>query len=185
MSVARATAIGTRPSVASAIQSIVVTYDTANLRHALASYPARIKAQREVVQQARREHRDAEQLRAELEAELLLALSIETDDKGKTRFSNAEARAAELLRRKAADPAYAAAAAAVTRAEAALNEAQDTLSMRLDEYQSARVAARLIAAEMSALSEIIDMEDPALLEEVKPGGAVAVESPGPQAGGGK
>ncbi len=186
MSVARATAIGTRPSVAAvaaAVQSITAAYDTASLRHALASYPGRIKAQRELVQRARHEHQNAEQRRAELEAELLLAISVETDDKGKTRFSNAEVRAAELLRRKAADPAYAAAAAAVSRAEAALLEAQDTLSLRLDEYQSARIAARLIAAEMSALSEIIDLEDH---EEVEPAGVLAVEFPArPQAGGGK
>lgn len=137
----------------------VEAYDTTGLRHALASHPGRIKAQRELVQQARRDHQMAEQRRAELEAEFLLAISVETDDKGKARFSNAEVRAAELVRRKAADPAYAAAAAAVTRAETALVESQDVLLMRLDEYQSARVAARLIAAEMSALSEIIDLYD--------------------------
>lgn len=184
-SMARDSATGTRPTVsavASAIQSITAAYDTANLRHALASYPTRIKAQRDLAQRARREHQNAEQSRAELEAELLLAVSVETDDKGKARFTNAEARAAELLRRKAAHPAYAATAAAVTRAEAALVEAQDTLSLRLDEYQSARIVARLIAAEMSALSEIIDLEDRV---EVELAGVMATEFPRARAGRGK
>ena len=145
------------PRAAAAIDEILTVYDTENLRHSLAAYPARIKAQRNVVNQARKALKDAELSRAECEAELLLTLGTETDDKGKPKYSNAEQRAAALLRRKSTDPNYLDAASAVTVAEAEATEAQDTLQMLLDEYQSARMVARLISAEMSVISELADV----------------------------
>lgn len=145
------------PNTAQAINSLLTAYDTENLRHSLMAYPARIKAQREAVNQTRRLLKDAELNRATGEAELLLAIGIETDEKGKLRYSNAEARAAELLRRKAMDPSYQDVAFEVSAIEAELTEAQDTLQMLLDEYQSARMVARLISAEMSVISELAEV----------------------------
>ncbi len=167
-----------RPQTVSAINSVIAAYDTENLRHALLTYPARIKAQRDAVNIARKAWKDAELQRATLEAELLLAVSVETDDKGKAKFSNAEVRAAELLRRKGTDPAYLETLALVSEAESELNEAQDTLQMLLDEYQSARIAARLISAELSVLSELIDVGE---AEEVSAQGAMQIEFPGDSA----
>ncbi len=140
-----------------AANQILTAYNTENLRHSLMTYPARIKSQRDEVNQARREYKDAELNRATGEAELLLAIGAETDEKGKLRYSNAEARAAELLRRKATDGAYQDVAFEVSSIEAELAEAQDALQMLLDEYQSARMVARLIAAEMSVISELADI----------------------------
>jgi hypothetical protein len=145
------------PNTVEAINSLLAAYNTENLRHSLMAYPGRIKAQREAVYQARKAWEDAELERSTVEAELLLTISSETDERGKAKFSNAEQRSAELLRRKAADPRYLEAAEKATTAKDALNEAQDTLQMLLDEYQSARIAARLIAAEMSVISEIAEV----------------------------
>lgn len=162
------------PNTASAINQILTAYDTENLRHALATYPQRIKDQRDAVGIARKAWKDAELQRATLEAEMLLLIGIETDEKGKTRYTNAEARAAELLRRKGTDSAYLETLSLVSDMEAELTEAQDTLTMLLDEYQSARIAARLIAAEMSVLSELIDVGE---REEVSAEGAVQLDIP--------
>lgn len=145
------------PSAVAAINELLAAYNTENLRHSLMAYPARIKAQREVVNQTRRLLKDAELNRATGEAELLLAIGIETDEKGKPRYSNAEARAAELLRRKATDAQYQDVAYEVSTIEAELTEAQDALQMLLDEYQSARMVARLISAEMSVISELAEV----------------------------
>lgn len=161
-------------STLAAINSVISAYDSENLRHALATYPQRIKRQREAVQQARTEYRRAEQSRAEAEASLVLAISIDTDERGKAKYPNAEARSAALAQCKRDDPDYADAADTAAKAEADLTEAQDALTMLLDEYQSARIAARLIAAEMSVLSELIDVGE---REEVSAEGAVKVEIP--------
>jgi len=145
------------PNTVEAINSLLTAYNTENLRHSLMAYPARIKKQREEVYQARKAWEDAEMERSTVEAELLLAISTETDEKGKTKFSNAEQRAAELQRRKAVAPSYLAAAEKATAAKDALSEAQDILQMLLDEYQSARMVARLISAEMSVISELAEI----------------------------
>ena len=143
---------------AGAANQILAAYDTENLRHSLAQYPRRIYDARQAVNQARKAWKDAELDRATIEAELLLAIGMETDDRGKAKYSNAEQRAAELTRRKATDPRYLDAAAKVAEAETELNEAQDHLQMLLDEYQAARIVARLLAAEISMIGELSDVE---------------------------
>lgn len=145
------------PNTAETINALLTAYNTENLRHSLMAYPARIKAQRETVYQTRKTWEDAELERSTVEAEILLAISTETDEKGKAKYTNAEQRSAELLRRKASDPRYLAAAEKAAIAKDALNEAQDTLQMLLDEYQSARMVARLISAEMSVISELAEI----------------------------
>lgn len=142
-----------------AAATILDSYNTENLRHSLFEYPSRIRAAKQAVNQARKALKDAELERATVEAELILAISTETDEKGKTRFSNAEARAAELLRRKATDPRYIEADRKVSQAEAEFTEASDALQQLLDEYQSLRYAARLVVAELSVLSELADLDE--------------------------
>lgn len=174
-----------KPATTAAINAIGTAYGTDALRHNLAAYPARIKKQRDAVAQARKTYRDAEQSRAEREAEMILGIATATDEKGKPAFSNAEARAAALTSMKGGKPftigacpdgyQYQDALTALQVAENALTEAQDSLQMLLDEYQSARIAARLIAAEMSALSEIIDVSE---REEVSVKGALQLEIAG-------
>lgn len=153
---------------AQAINELLTAYDTENLRHSLMAYPTRIKAQRDVVQQARKALKDAELERATLEAEMLLLVGNETDEKGKARFSNAEQRAAELLRRKSTNSWYQDAASVVADCEAALTEAQDTLQMLLDEYVSSRIVGRIISAEMSLVSELADFGE--IEEDLASGG---------------
>jgi len=138
-------------------EAILAAYNTENLRASLERYPQRIFDARQAVNQARRTLKDAEMERDAMEAELVLLISIETDEKGKPKFSNQQTRDAELMRRKAKAVGYIVLANKVAEAEADLNQAQDTLQMLLDEYQSARIVARLIAAEMSIIGELADM----------------------------
>jgi len=147
------------PNTVEAINALLTAYNTENLRHSLMEYPRRIREARQAVNQARKALKDAELERATIEAELVLAISTETDEKGKTKYSNAEARAAELLRRKASDPRYLEADQKVSMAEAEFNEASDTLQQLIDEYQSLRFAARLVVAELSMLSELAALEE--------------------------
>ncbi len=153
-----------------AADRILDAYNTENLRHSLAQYPGRIYDARQAVNRARKTLKDAELERDTLEAELVLLISIETDEKGKPRYSNQQTRDAELLRRKASDPGYIEAAGRVVEAEAEWNAAQDALQMLLDEYQSARIVARLIAGELGVISSLADygeIDDSDLLIPIK------------------
>jgi len=142
-----------------AASTILDAYNTENLRHSLMEYPKRIREARQAVNQARKAYKDAELERATAEAEMILLISNETDEKGKPRFSNQEARNAELIRRKATDPNYLELANKVAEAEAALNEAQDQLQQLLDEYQSLRYMSRLVIAEMSVISALAALDE--------------------------
>ncbi len=150
-----------------AADQILDAYNTENLRHNLAQYPKRIFEARQAVNQARKTLKDAELERDTAEAELILLISIETDAKGKAKFSNVQMRDAELTRRKASDPGYIEAAGKVAEAEMDWTAAQDTLQMLLDEYQSARIVARLIASELAVVSELADIGDDDLLIPIK------------------
>lgn len=142
-----------------AADEILSAYNTENLRHSLAQYPRRIYDARQAVNQARKALKDAELERDTVEAELILLVSIETDERGKAKFSNAQMRDAELTRRKASDPDYITAAGRVAEAEMAWQAAQDSLQMLLDEYQSTRIVARLIAGELGVISGLADTDD--------------------------
>lgn len=150
-----------------AADEILSAYNTENLRHSLAQYPRRIFNARQAVNQARKALKDAELERDTAEAELILLISIETDERGKAKFSNQQTRDAELARRKATTPEYVEAAGKVAEAEAEWVAAQDTLQMLLDEYQSARIVARLIASELAVVSELADIGDDDLLIPIK------------------
>lgn len=137
---------------------ILDSYNTENLRRSLMEYPSRISEARTWLNQARKALRDAEAEKATIEAEMILAISMETDDKGKPKFSNSEARNAELQRRKTSDPMYIETAEKVARTEAEFNEANDRLQTVIDEYQSTRIVARLIAEELGVISGLADLE---------------------------
>lgn len=153
-----------------AADEILSAYNTENLRHSLAQYPRRIYGARQTLNQARKTLKDAELERGTAEAELILLISIETDEKGKAKFSNQQTRDAELTRRKASDPGYLEAAGKVAEAEMDWTAAQDTLQMLLDEYQSARIVARLITGELGVISGLADygeMDDSDLLVPIR------------------
>lgn len=143
----------------SAFSKILAAYNTENLRASLEQYPGKIFGARQAANQARKALKDAELERATVEAELILLISVETDEKGKAKFANQQTRDAALQVRKASSLKYIEAAGAVADAEAACNEAQDVLQMLLDEYQSARIVARLIASELDVISGLADIED--------------------------
>lgn len=140
----------------SAADEILSAYNTENLRRSLAQYPGRIYDARQAVNQARKALKDAEFERDMAQAEIVFFVSIETDEKGKPKYTNVQMRDAEITRRKAADPIYAAAAGKVAKAEAKWVTAQDALQMLLDEYQSARIVARLITGELGVISGLAD-----------------------------
>ena len=89
----------------------------------------------------------------EMEAEMIALIAAEKDpNSGKAAFSNAEARAAELTRRKANDPSYRSAALAVKSAEEEVNAAQFDLERLYDEFRAYRYVVDLTARELALLA---------------------------------
>jgi len=133
---------------------ILSAYDAENLRNRLLQFPALIREQKTRTATTRQAFKEAEQVKAEAEAELTLAVAAEINpNTGKPAFSNAEARAAELARRKKDDPAYLEACRRAREAEMAANEAQfDDLEKLWDEFKAYRYVADLTARELALMA---------------------------------
>lgn len=135
------------------IEAILAQYETKVLKARLLEFPAMLQAQKEKVAQARRELVDAEKARAEAEALLIAAIAAEVNpNNGKPAYSNAEARAAELTRRKKMDPDYQVADQAARAAEAELNAAQFDLERLQDQFKAYRYIVDLTARELALLA---------------------------------
>ncbi|GEA17780.1 hypothetical protein [Moorella sp. E306M] len=135
------------------IEGLLAQYETKILKAKLLEFPALIRAQKDKVAQARRELADAEKVRVEAEALLIAAIAAEVNpNNGKPAYSNAEARAAELTRRKKLDPDYQVADMAVRDAEAKLNAAQFDLEQLQDQFKAYRYIVDLTARELALLA---------------------------------
>jgi len=117
------------------------------LKARLAELPGRLAEARERLTQARWVHEDAKLRVAEEEARLVLDIAAD-----KNKYPNAEARAAELTRRKAEDPDYRAADYQLRVAEEQLSEAQDYYQALADEWAAVRALARIAAAELNLIA---------------------------------
>ena len=148
------------PIGASAVDMLLGEYNTRHIKAKLLELPALIRAQKTKVNEARQEAEDANADRAVEEANLMMSILGEIDAKGKSLYSNAESRAAELSRRKA-DPEsedYQIAAKAARDADMDLKDAQADLERLMDEYKSYRYIARLTAAEMELIADCTENE---------------------------
>jgi len=88
--------------------------------------------------------KEAQTAVTEIEAEMITLIAAEVNpDTRKAAFSNAEARGAELIRRKAESKDYAAAYGAVRRAEEDVNALQFDLERLYDEFRAYRYVVDL------------------------------------------
>ena len=123
------------------------------MKQRLLDFPGLIRAQKEKCETARRALKEAQATMNEIEAEMIALIAAEKDpNSGKAVFSNAEARAAELTRRKANDLSYRSAALAVRAAEEEVNAAQFDLERLYDEFRAYRYVVDLTARELALLA---------------------------------
>lgn len=105
----------------------------------LYQYPELIRHQQDAVSLAK-QGVDAASSEVEFQTAVLQAQIAEERDGGKARFSNDTLRRAELAKRQATDPAYKAAAEALSRAEEAHRSAQFDLERLHNEFAAVRRA---------------------------------------------
>jgi len=123
------------------------------MKEKLFNFPGEIRAKKAELETARRILKEAQTALQELEAEMMAAIAAEVNPKtGKAAFSNAEARGAELIRRKAESKDYAAAYGAVRRAEEDVNALQFDLERLYDEFRAYRYVVDLTARELALLA---------------------------------
>jgi len=140
------------------------------MKEKLFNFPGEIRAKKAELETARRALKEAQTAVTEIEAEMITLIAAEVNpDTRKAAFSNAEARGAELIRRKAESKDYAAAYGAVRRAEEDVNALQFDLERLYDEFRAYRYVVDLTARELALLavdnhSESHEMERAAAAE---------------------
>ena len=123
------------------------------MKQRLLDFPGLIREQKERLETARRALKEAQATANELEAEMIALIAAEVNpNTGKALYSNAEARAAELIRRKANNLTYRSAALAVKSAEEEVNAAQFDLERLYDEFRAYRYVVDLTARELALLA---------------------------------
>jgi len=123
------------------------------MKEKLFDFPRLIREQKEKCETARRALKEAQATVNEMEAEMVATIGAEKDPgSGKALYSNAEARAAELTRRKANNLSYRTAALAVKSAEEEVNAAQFDLERLYDEFRAYRYVVDLTARELALLA---------------------------------
>lgn len=124
-----------------------------SLKQRLLDFPGLIRAKKVELDAARKIMKDAQTAVQELEAEMMAAIATEVNpNTGKPAFSNAETRAAELVRRKSADPRYLEASRELQRAEETMNAIQFDLERLYDEFRAYRYVVDLTARELALLA---------------------------------
>lgn len=141
------------------VEAILADLETKTLKAKLREYPALLRRQKSIVAEKRQTLEDSKAARQALEAEMVAEIAAETNGNGKPKFSNAEARAAELVNRKKQNPAYQEAEKACREAEWAANEAQFDLEKLIDEFKAYRYVVDLTARELALLAAGIAEEE--------------------------
>ena len=111
--------------MAKSIPELLAEYETRLLKDKLMEFPARLRRKKEELAGARRYLVDVQVARNEEEALIKTIIAAEMNpDTGKPMFTNAEARAAELINRKKSSSEYQLAEKVCSDAEAAVNTLQ-------------------------------------------------------------
>ena len=135
------------------IPELLAEYETRLLKDKLLGFPDAIKNQKALIRKLREVSRGADQERIILEADIAGEIASETNpDTGKAAYSNTEARAVELVRRKKTNSSYQEVAMVARGAEHELNEAQDQLDALQDKFKAYRYVVRLTAEELALMS---------------------------------
>lgn len=127
--------------------------NTAALKEKLLSLPLLARNQKDLVEAARRAHKDAQTHVNELVSELVAAIGAEMDpNTGKSMFSNDKARDAELVKRKAGSTEYKTSYHVYCRAEQEYNAAKFDLERIYDEFRAVEFATDLTARELAVVA---------------------------------
>ena len=133
--------------------------NTGYLRDRLLGYPDEIVTLKKQIRLLREKADAEEQVRAILEATMVMEIADEVDfNTGKARFTNEKSRAGELMRRKSEDAEYQAALKVARGAMFEVNGLEDELVGIEDKFKATRFVARLLAAELEFMSDF-DGED--------------------------
>lgn len=143
------------------VEALLAQYETKTLKAKLLEFPALIQTAKSQTHKVRTALKQAESERAAAEAEITIDVAAEIGGNGKPRFTNAEARAAEVARRKALDIVYSGYENDVRQAEWDLNEAQSELERLQDEFKAYRYVVRLTTAELALLVDDVEAEETA------------------------
>jgi hypothetical protein len=139
--------------LAKSAEIILQDYETQRLKNKLLEFPGLIKAQKQKIRLLRDTFKDADAARAIIEADLATDINAETDpNSGKAKYSNEKARAAELMKRKAANEDFKVADKQARQAGYTLGEAEDELEALQDKYRSYRYVVRLVSAELELMA---------------------------------
>ena len=144
-------ALGVRQALAEATEELRVEFDIESLLKPLQELPCQIKALRLDVHLNQDIFNQAVEALKVAEANIEMTVNSEFGDNGKPRYSNAETRAAEVRIRKQIDAEYQAGRARLDEASQTLAEAQATLDMALQQFEAAKLAAQLTAAQLAAI----------------------------------
>lgn len=132
------------------IPELLAQYETRLIKDKLLEFPLQIKNQKTQIRKYREKLNTKNQEKAMLEAEFKAAIAAEKDpNSGKTTYSNAEARQAELVRRTSQDERYKQITEEVKQLEFQVAEAQEELELLQDQYKSYRYVAQLVTAELN------------------------------------
>jgi hypothetical protein len=146
--------------------AILRDFNTGRIKLALESLPEEIRQKKSLVTTARQALKDAEALRDEREAMIRFEISAETTDSGKSRFSNAEQRGAELTTRKGKDPEYMRLQGHVRNAQRELEDAETEHEALVRKFQAYGSVSDLVSSEIKLYAKLgVDGPKPG-----KPGG---------------
>ncbi|MGD9663417.1 MAG: hypothetical protein AB7U63_19390, partial [Porticoccaceae bacterium] len=128
-------------------------YETRLLKDKLLEFPGLIRRKKDELSQARRQLSEAQNARAEIEALLVSMIAAEVNpNTGKPAFSNAEARAAELINRKKQSAEYQQAEKVYRDSEVQVNSLQFDLERLQDEFRAYRYVVDLTARELALIA---------------------------------
>ena len=145
-------ALGVRQALAEATEELRRDFDVPGLLKPLQELPVQIKALRLSVHTNQMMVGEVVELLKVAEANIEMAVNSELNENGKPRYSNAETRAAEVRLRKQTDSNYyQIRRSQLDQANQELAEAQAMLDMALQQFEAARLAAQLTAAQLAAI----------------------------------
>ena len=139
--------------MAISIPELLAEYETRLLKDRLLEFPAKIRRIKGELAARRQLLTEAQISRNEEEALLKTMITAEMNpDTGKPAFTNAEARAAELINRKKTNADYQAAERVYSDAEASVNSLQFDLERLQDEFRAYRYVVDLTARELALIA---------------------------------
>ncbi len=147
-------------SLSRSIPALLAEYETKLIKDRLLKYPSQIWGQKIAVRRRRKEYKDIKQEIKLIETQIMAAITAEKNPAtNKPVFSNAEARQAELERRKSNIEHYNDIAEKLNKAEFNMTEEQEELELLIDEYKAHLCVGQIVAGEVNLYTLV--KEDPA------------------------